>query len=51
MPETTTKGSRQTVQMLDFRREFSVIRNEVLEAIAEVCDFAAVHPRTAGGAV
>jgi dTDP-4-amino-4,6-dideoxygalactose transaminase len=24
--------------MLDFRREFSAIRNEVLEAIAEVCD-------------
>ena len=38
MPETTPKGSRQTVQMLDFRREFSVIRNEVLEAITEVCD-------------
>ena len=38
MPETTTKGSRQTVQMLDFRREFSAIRDEVLEAIAEVCD-------------
>ncbi|HEY4009710.1 MAG TPA: DegT/DnrJ/EryC1/StrS family aminotransferase, partial [Acidobacteriaceae bacterium] len=34
MPEMT----RQTVQMLDFRREFSGIRNEVLEAIAEVCD-------------
>ena len=38
MPKTTPKGSGQTVQMLDFRREFSVIRNEVLEAIAEVCD-------------
>jgi dTDP-4-amino-4,6-dideoxygalactose transaminase len=24
--------------MLDFRREFSAIRNEILEAIAEVCD-------------
>jgi dTDP-4-amino-4,6-dideoxygalactose transaminase len=38
MPETSPKGSRQIVQMLDFRREFSEIRNEVLEAIAEVCD-------------
>ena len=38
MPETTTKNSRQTVQMLDFRREFSAIRNEVLAAITEVCD-------------
>jgi len=38
MPQTTAKGSRQTVQMLDFRREFSAIRNEVLEAITEVCD-------------
>ena len=38
MPETTAKGSRQPVQMLDFRREFSAIRNEVLEAITEVCD-------------
>jgi dTDP-4-amino-4,6-dideoxygalactose transaminase len=38
MPETTMKGSRQTVQMLDFRREFSAIRSEILDAIAEVCD-------------
>ena len=38
MPETTTKGSRQTVQMLDFRREFSAIRSEILDAITEVCD-------------
>ena len=38
MPETTTKSSRQPVQMLDFRREFSAIRNEILDAIAEVCD-------------
>ena len=38
MPETTTKSSRQPVQMLDFRREFSAIRNEVLAAITEVCD-------------
>ena len=38
MPETTTKGSRQPVQMLDFRREFSAIRSEILDAIAEVCD-------------
>jgi dTDP-4-amino-4,6-dideoxygalactose transaminase len=38
MPETTTKTSRQTVQMLDFRREFSAIRSEILDAIADVCD-------------
>ncbi len=38
MPETTTKSSRQTVQMLDFRREFSAIRSEILDAITEVCD-------------
>ncbi len=38
MSETTLKGNRQTVQMLDFRREFSAIRNEVLSAIEEVCD-------------
>ncbi len=38
MSETTSKGTRQTVQMLDFRREFSAIRNEVLSAIEEVCD-------------
>jgi len=38
MPETIPKASRQTVQMLDFRREFSAIRNEVLSAIEEVCD-------------
>ena len=38
MSETTSKGTRQTVQMLDFRREFSGIRNEVLLAIEEVCD-------------
>jgi dTDP-4-amino-4,6-dideoxygalactose transaminase len=38
MPETTTKGSRQPVQMLDFRREFSAIRSEILDAITEVCD-------------
>ncbi|HXS13061.1 MAG TPA: DegT/DnrJ/EryC1/StrS family aminotransferase [Acidobacteriaceae bacterium] len=38
MPETATRGSRQTVQMLDFRREFSAIRSEILDAIAEVCD-------------
>ena len=38
MPETSPRDSRQGVQMLDFRREFSAIRNEVLEAIAEVCD-------------
>lgn len=38
MSETIPKGSRQTVQMLDFRREFSAIRNEVLSAIEEVCD-------------
>lgn len=38
MPQTPPKGSRQTVQMLDFRREFSAIREEVLEAITEVCD-------------
>ena len=38
MPEMTTKGSCQTVQMLDFRREFSAIRSEILDAISEVCD-------------
>lgn len=38
MPATTPKGSRQTVQMLDFRREFSAIRSEILDAITEVCD-------------
>ena len=38
MPEATTKSSRQTVQMLDFRREFSAIRSEILDAITEVCD-------------
>jgi dTDP-4-amino-4,6-dideoxygalactose transaminase len=38
MSESPPKGSRQTVQMLDFRREFSAIRNEVLSAIEEVCD-------------
>jgi dTDP-4-amino-4,6-dideoxygalactose transaminase len=38
MSETTSKGTRQTVQMLDFRREFSAIRNEVLSAIEDVCD-------------
>lgn len=38
MSETTSKGTRQSVQMLDFRREFSAIRNEVLSAIEEVCD-------------
>jgi len=38
MSQTTPKGSRQTVQMLDFRREFSAIRNQVLSAIEEVCD-------------
>lgn len=38
MSQTTPKGSRQTVQMLDFRREFSAIRNEILSAIEEVCD-------------
>jgi dTDP-4-amino-4,6-dideoxygalactose transaminase len=38
MPETTAKSSRQAVQMLDFRREFSAIRSEILDAITEVCD-------------
>jgi dTDP-4-amino-4,6-dideoxygalactose transaminase len=38
MPEMTMKGSRQTIQMLDFRREFSAIRSEILDAIAEVAD-------------
>ncbi len=38
MPETTPKDARPRVQMLDFRREFSVIREEVLAAIEAVCD-------------
>ena len=38
MSEMTSKGTRQTVQMLDFRREFSAIRNEVLSAIEDICD-------------
>lgn len=38
MSEMNPNDSRQPVQMLDFRREFSAIRNEVLEAITEVCD-------------
>jgi dTDP-4-amino-4,6-dideoxygalactose transaminase len=38
MSERIPKASRQTVQMLDFRREFSAIRNEVFSAIEDVCD-------------
>jgi dTDP-4-amino-4,6-dideoxygalactose transaminase len=38
MPETTANDTRPRIQMLDFRREFSAIREEVLDAIAEVCD-------------
>jgi len=38
MSEKSSRDSRQPVQMLDFRREFSAVRNEILEAITEVCD-------------
>src|SRR5579875_201123 len=38
MPETTLKDTRPRVQMLDFRREFAAIREEVLAAIEAVCD-------------
>jgi dTDP-4-amino-4,6-dideoxygalactose transaminase len=38
MTEATGKATRPRVQMLDFTREFSAIREEVLEAIAAVCD-------------
>lgn len=39
MPEETTKNnSRPPVQMLDFKREFSAIRGEVLKALEQVCD-------------
>jgi dTDP-4-amino-4,6-dideoxygalactose transaminase len=38
MPEETATRSRHPVQMLDFRREFSAIRDEVLQALETVCD-------------
>jgi dTDP-4-amino-4,6-dideoxygalactose transaminase len=38
MPEVATPTSLQPVPMLDFSREYSHIREEVLAAIAAVCD-------------
>jgi len=38
MSDNTIHLSRHPVPMLDFRREFSTIRDEVLKALEEVCD-------------
>lgn len=38
MSDNTIHLSRRPVPMLDFRREFSTIREEVLKALEEVCD-------------
>ncbi|HEY5381891.1 MAG TPA: DegT/DnrJ/EryC1/StrS family aminotransferase [Acidobacteriaceae bacterium] len=38
MPEEITRTSRHPVQMLDLGREFSLIRNEVLQALETVCE-------------
>ena len=38
MPEQAAKNWLEPVPMLDFRREYAAIRQEVLEALAVVCD-------------